>query len=84
MLSAPGGRDASGVVQVYPTDQDRSGGAEGTVTTAKLHLSTIPAADLARAVETGATIEAVLDLTDARGGPLCASVRPPWLRWSVV
>lgn len=51
---------------------------------AKLHLSTIPAADLARALETGARIEAVLDLTDARGGPLCASVRPPWLTWSVV
>ena len=51
---------------------------------AKLHLATIPAADLARTLETGARIEAVLDLTDARGGPLCASVRPPWLTWSVV
>ena len=51
---------------------------------AKVHLATIPAANLARALETGARIEAVLDLTDVRGGPVCASVRPPWLTWSVV
>jgi hypothetical protein len=44
---------------------------------AKLHLSTIPEADLDRALARGTPIEAVLDLTDRFGGPLCASVRPP-------
>lgn len=50
---------------------------------AKLHLSTIDDRDLQRAFDTGGVIEARLPLSDCRGGPICASVRPPTLRWSV-
>jgi hypothetical protein len=28
-------------------------------------------------------IQAVLELTDTRGRPLAASVRPPWVTWRV-
>ena len=31
----------------------------------------------------GRTVEARLGLTDAKGGPLCASVRPPTITWTV-
>ena len=48
---------------------------------AKLHLSALPDQDLAHAAATGATIEATLALTDARGGPVCAAVRPPQVEW---
>jgi hypothetical protein len=50
---------------------------------AKLHLSVLDPRDVAQAVATGATIEAALDLTDAKGGPLCASIRPPTITWRV-
>jgi Family of unknown function (DUF5990) len=48
---------------------------------AKLHLSALAERDVARAVETGSGIDAVLDLTDEQGGPLCAAVRPPRVQW---
>jgi hypothetical protein len=48
---------------------------------AKLHLSALAEGDVTQAVATGATLEAVLELTDERGGPLCAAVRPPLVRW---
>jgi hypothetical protein len=38
---------------------------------------------LAKALETGAALVATLGLTDAKGTPLCASVRPPIIGWSV-
>lgn len=44
---------------------------------AKLHLSGLPEADLAG----HGRFEGTLSLTDARGGPLCASVRPPRITW---
>lgn len=50
---------------------------------AKLHFSTIDGGDLRRAVDTAAVLEAHLPLTDRRGGPICASVRPPTLRWEL-
>ena len=50
---------------------------------AKLHLSVLGADEVANALATGAVLEATLDLTDARGGPLCASVRPPKIAWRV-
>jgi hypothetical protein len=43
---------------------------------AKLHLSAIPAGEL-----TGGLVEGRLGLTDGRGGPRCASVRPPVINW---
>ena len=51
---------------------------------AKLHLSGLDPSDVAHAVETGGTLEGRLGLTDAKGGPLCASVRPPRINWRVV
>jgi len=51
---------------------------------AKLHLSCLDASQLAQAATAGATLLATLALTDARGGPLCASVRPPQISWQVL
>jgi hypothetical protein len=48
---------------------------------AKLWLSAIDTRDLIEALERNAVIEARLDLTDAKGGPICASVRPPAVEW---
>jgi len=50
---------------------------------AKLHLSVIEPSLVRGAVDSGSRIEAELGLTDARGGPLCASVRPPRVTWRV-
>lgn len=48
---------------------------------AKLRLDAIPAGVLAAASRSGALV-ARLGLTDARGMPLCASVKPPDIEWS--
>lgn len=48
---------------------------------AKLRLDAVPADVLAEALRTG-VLAGELDLTDAEGMPLCASVRPPAIRWS--
>ena len=45
---------------------------------AKLQLDAVDAA-----AADGAVVEARLPLTDDRGGPVCASVRPPRITWSV-
>lgn len=50
---------------------------------AKLHLSAVDPEEIAHALAAGSTIEGVLDLTDERGGPRCASVRPPRISWRV-
>jgi hypothetical protein len=50
---------------------------------AKLYLSALPEPVVTGAVRAGSGIEAVLDLTDERGRPLCAAVRPPRVRWRV-
>lgn len=50
---------------------------------AKLHLSAIEPALLRQALRPGSRLEAELSLTDGRGGPLCASVRPPVITWRV-
>jgi hypothetical protein len=49
---------------------------------AKLMLAAIPVDILAAAVESGVLV-GTLSLTDAKGQPLCASVRPPAIEWSV-
>jgi hypothetical protein len=51
---------------------------------AKLWLTTIGEERLQRALDTGAVIEGRLPLTDTKGGPICASVRPPVIEWSLV
>ena len=49
---------------------------------AKLHLSCLEAGLISRAVEPGRELTATLGLTDGKGGPRCASVRPPGISWS--
>ncbi|MFC6081764.1 DUF5990 family protein [Sphaerisporangium aureirubrum] len=49
---------------------------------AKLWLDTIPPDLLDSAITTGLLV-AHLGLTDPKGQPLCASVRPPLVKWSV-
>jgi hypothetical protein len=48
---------------------------------AKLWLNAVPPDVLAAAIE-GGLLLGRLRLTDAHGGPLCASVRPPAIAWS--
>lgn len=47
---------------------------------AKLMLGVLDPAEMATA-RPGALLQAQLALTDARGGPVCAAVRPPAIRW---
>ena len=51
---------------------------------AKLQLDAGPAAMIEDALKSATgEIVAELDLIDAKGGPRCASVRPPAIRWSL-
>ena len=49
---------------------------------AKLHLSCLDADLIAAAADPGQRLVARLALTDARGAPRCASLRPPNIAWS--
>ncbi|MGH3675355.1 MAG: DUF5990 family protein [Mycobacterium sp.] len=49
---------------------------------AKLMLSDVPGDMLAEAAKSGLLVGS-LGLTDAKGHPLCAAVRPPVIDWSV-
>jgi len=48
---------------------------------AKLQLDGVPRAVLADALSARQLL-GTLELTDSRGGPLCASVRPPLIQWT--
>jgi hypothetical protein len=48
---------------------------------AKLMLDAVPSEVVQRAREAGVLVGR-LGLTDAKGNPLCAAVRPPVIRWS--
>jgi hypothetical protein len=48
---------------------------------AKLWLNAIPPEVLSRAAELGALVGR-LGLTDPKGNPVCASIRPPLIEWS--
>jgi hypothetical protein len=48
---------------------------------AKLMLADVPADVLAAAAASG-TLVGTLGLTDAKGNPLCARVKPPQIEWS--
>lgn len=50
---------------------------------AKLRFADIEAATLQRALQPGNRLVGRLGLTDAKGNPRCASVRPPDIQWSV-
>jgi hypothetical protein len=50
---------------------------------AKLMLADVPT-DVLDAAATSGTLVGTLGLTDAKGHPLCARVKPPQIRWSSV
>jgi hypothetical protein len=50
---------------------------------AKVHLTAIDPGIVKRAVDEGGVLEGAVGLTDGRGHPRCASVRPPVIIWSV-
>lgn len=67
---------------LYLTWLGRKEGAESAMfRRAKLRLDAVPADVLVAAVRAG-TLVGELDLTDCDGMPLCASIRPPVIRWS--
>ena len=49
----------------------------------KLHLAPLVEQSTAESVFAAKKIQAVLELTDTRGRPLAASVRPPWVTWRI-
>jgi hypothetical protein len=49
----------------------------------KLHLAPLVEQSTPERVLTAKKIQAVLELTDTRGRPLAASVRPPWVTWRI-
>ncbi len=51
---------------------------------AKVHLTSIDPAIVRQALDNGGVLEGSVGLTDRRGDPLCASVRPPVIRWRAV
>jgi hypothetical protein len=68
---------------LYLTWGDRPPGGDFTMfRRAKLHLSCLPAELISRAAAPGHQLVARLSLTDGRGGPRCASLRPPAIAWS--
>jgi hypothetical protein len=50
----------------------------------KLHLTPLVEQVEAEKLLSAKKIQAVLELTDTRGRPLAASVRPPWVTWRLV
>jgi hypothetical protein len=50
----------------------------------KLHLMPLVEQCSAEGVLAAKKIQAVLELTDTKGRPLAASVRPPWVTWRLV
>ena len=58
------------------------GGAFTMFRRAKLHLSSLDSALIAAATAPAHRLVARLALTDARGGPRCASLRPPAISWT--
>jgi hypothetical protein len=74
------GRPADRFIYLSWGEVDAAGGFE-MFRRAKLLLGVIPTATVASALETGVLVGRV-GLTDARGNPLCAAVRPPAIDWS--
>jgi hypothetical protein len=59
----------------------RSDGSFAMFRRAKVMVSDIDPGLLEAAVESDGQLVAVISLTDDRGGPVCARVRPPAIRW---
>ena len=70
---------------IYLVWADLPPGSDATMfRRAKLHLSCLDAALIRDAAAPGRKLTANLALTDGKGGPRCASVRPPGISWSAV
>jgi hypothetical protein len=65
---------------LYLSWQGRQDGVVAMFRRAKLQLDAVPPEVLAAA--SAGTLVGALSLTDARGHPICASVRPPRIAWS--
>jgi hypothetical protein len=50
---------------------------------AKVHLKHLDWKTIENAISTGEPIEAVIKMTDKKGGPLCATVREEHIEWRV-
>jgi hypothetical protein len=50
---------------------------------AKVHLKHLDWKTVEKALSTGQPIEAVIKMTDKKGGPLCASVKDEYIKWQV-
>jgi hypothetical protein len=62
-------------------------GSDGSFTMfrrAKLHLSVLDPGEVAKAARAGRRLEGTLHLTNAKGEPLAASIRPPRITWRFV
>jgi hypothetical protein len=49
----------------------------------RLHLAPLAEQSTPEELFAAKRIQAVLELTDTRGRPIAASVRPPWVTWRV-
>jgi hypothetical protein len=58
-----------------------AGGTFGMFRRLKIRLGHLSATRVARACRSGEPITVRLRLTDAKGGPLCATPRPPHIEW---
>lgn len=67
---------------IYLDWGERRAGSWDGFRRAKVHLSHLTWEDVGRHLASGEPIEAVVDMTDRFGGPLCASVKPTHIRWA--
>jgi hypothetical protein len=81
-LRGPAVQGRRGERFVYLTWGDLSGGGFEMFRRAKLMLSRVDPTVLADAAAEGHRLVAEVVLTDDRGGPRCARVDPPAVRWS--
>ena len=66
---------------IYLTWGDTTHGRFEMFRRAKIQLNQVPDAKVRKHLKSGRPIVAELRLTDAKGGPLCATVKPPYIRW---
>lgn len=83
MSAGPGSTDDRGARFLYLSWGAVTGDRFEMFRRAKLLFGDVPT-DLLRAAHDGAgVLVCQLGLTDAKGGPLCARVRPPDITWAV-
>jgi hypothetical protein len=62
---------------------ERQGESWETFRRAKVHLSHLSWQVIDKALETGQPIKAFMDMTDDKGGPLCASIKDDKIEWKI-